>query len=355
MITHTLDLQPLIDADAGFASDDYPPALLASYREGTALHGLPYAVQFSTLNYNQTAFDLAELDYPTIDWTMGDFLHAAQQLTVRTGPTRQYGYAAPVLHTRDIQFFLDRAGAALVQQQDDTFQPTLTDPTVVAAMHDYLDLLRNFSPHTEIYGYRHDHTNSLDATNLIFAGQVGMWLATDMSSSIGQIPGVAMATAPIPLGDSRLTPNDFQVRGLHITATTPHPQACWSWITHLSGEVALMQGNVFPARRSVATSEAFRTQAAAGTQEVFQAYIVALDQGTAPAAAPDIARMDYYWFYQAIDRTLPGADLEAALEEAQATTTDFLACIRTGAAGHLCASQVDPDYKGIKHQPPDAD
>lgn len=355
LITHTLDLQPLIDADAGFAGDDYPPALLAAYQDGTALYGLPYAVEFSLLNYNQSAFDAAGLVYPTIDWTLDDFLNVAQKLTVGTGPTRQYGYAAPVFHTPDIRFFLNRAGASLVQRQGDTLQPTLTDPAVVAAMDDYLNVLRNASPHTEIYGYRHDRANTLDALNLILAGQVGMWLVTDASSSIGQAPGVALAAAPIPLGDSRLTPNDFQVRGLHITATTPHPQACWSWIKHLSGtgEVALGQSNLFPARRSVATSAAFLAQAPASAPELFQAYIAALDQGSAPAAVPDVERMDYYWFYQAIDRALQGADLEEALAAAQATTEGFLECVHTGAAGHDCASQVDPDYKGVTHQPPD--
>ena len=47
--TATLDLQPLIDADATFDRDDYPAGLLTPFRQGDGLYGLPYAVNFRTL------------------------------------------------------------------------------------------------------------------------------------------------------------------------------------------------------------------------------------------------------------------------------------------------------------------
>ena len=60
-ITATLDLQPLIDSDPSFDSADYPPALLAPFRQASGLYGLPHAVTFRVLSYNQTAFDAAGL------------------------------------------------------------------------------------------------------------------------------------------------------------------------------------------------------------------------------------------------------------------------------------------------------
>jgi len=41
-----------------------------------------------------------------------------------------------------------------------------------------------------------------------------------------------------------------------------------------------------------------------------------------------------------------------ALDEAQTRTTQYLACVRSGASGHICAKQVDPNYQGWKNAPP---
>jgi ABC-type glycerol-3-phosphate transport system substrate-binding protein len=347
----TLDLQPLIEADPNIDVDDYPPALFALYRNGEALHGLPYAVKFNTLNYNRTAFETAGVAPPTIDWTLNDFVDAAQELTRGTGPTQRYGYAAPAFHTPDIQFFLDRAGVSLVDQREDgALAMRLTDPTAVAVMHTYLDLLHNTSPHTEIYGYRQGVPNSLDANNLIFAGQVGMWLTTDFSGAFGveALPELTISLAPLPLGDSRLTVNDFEVRGLHIVAATLHPQACWSWINYLSSEAALLHSRVFPVRTSVATSDTSvsRSQMSLELRAIYQRYIDLLNQQPVTAASEPEAK-DYFWFYQALDNALQGGDLKAELEVAQRTTDAYLAWVHDGDAPGACARQVDPAYAGF--------
>jgi hypothetical protein len=49
---------------------------------------------------------------------------------------------------------------------------------------------------------------------------------------------------------------------------------------------------------------------------------------------------------RAVDRALQGRDLERELAEAQILTEQFLACVRAGAPGNACATQVDPDYRG---------
>jgi ABC-type glycerol-3-phosphate transport system substrate-binding protein len=98
---------------------DYPPLLLAPFRSGSALYGLPDEVYFPVLHYNPVAFDTAGLSYPTSAWTFDDLLHAATQLTRGTGPTKQYSFA--VLgdvagdQTADVLFFLDRLGAPLTR------------------------------------------------------------------------------------------------------------------------------------------------------------------------------------------------------------------------------------------------
>src|SRR5262249_51228689 len=93
-VTATLDLQPLLDTDAGFGSTDYPAALLAPFRQGSGLYGLPYAVGWRILTYNKQAFDAAGLRYPGADSTLDDFLNAAQKLTTGEGANKRYGFAS---------------------------------------------------------------------------------------------------------------------------------------------------------------------------------------------------------------------------------------------------------------------
>ncbi|MFP4438030.1 MAG: ABC transporter substrate-binding protein [Chloroflexaceae bacterium] len=357
IITATLDLQPLIDADASFDINDYPSVFRAPFREGNALHGLPYRVELHMLHYNQTAFDAAGLDYPTIDWTPDDFLNAAQQLTVGSGAEQQYGYAAPGSITEDLRFFLDRFGVALTQGSDESIRPNYTDSEVLAALNYYLDLLRDYSPHEQIEGYSMNSQGPSESASLIHQGRLGMWFDFNFGIGFGGDPGFVHAVAPLPIGDGSLTAGDFNVSGLHINAATEQPEACWTWMKYLSGQVFEMHDQ-FPARISVATSEEFLSQAEVGAAEVFAAYSEALQETPREATSPNAlwqGNIDYYWFYRALDQVLQGeADLEQAMAAAQATTEDYLACLRNDTEAYVCATQVDPEYDGFHQASPEA-
>jgi hypothetical protein len=64
------------------------------------------------------------------------------------------------------------------------------------------------------------------------------------------------------------------------------------------------------------------------------------------------SQIDTFWFYRAIDRAVQGQNLERELAEAQVLTEQFLACLRGGTQGSICATQVDPDYHGWKNAVP---
>jgi ABC-type glycerol-3-phosphate transport system substrate-binding protein len=225
--TATLDLQSLIAADAGGISlDDYPPALLAPYRYGTELHGLPYQVFFRMLNYNVTAFDAAGIAPPSAAWTLDDLLHAAQQLTHGAGQAKQYGYAAPGGQTRDVFFVLDHVGVSPVTGSADVPQPNFTDPRVVQVIHTYLDLLRTSSPHRRLQGYtRNDSSN--DGYQAIVNSQVGMWLDygrtfIDPNTAPGrQSVNAAVARLPVDMSlgliSAFIRPDRRSLRGLLLS------------------------------------------------------------------------------------------------------------------------------------------
>jgi hypothetical protein len=162
--------------------------------------------------------------------------------------------------------------------------------------------------------------------------------------------GFTHAIAPPPFGHMPPTSNDVRVSGLAISAQSQQLEACWTWLKALSGEIASLQG-AFPARISLAESDAFTSQAPPGAADVYTAYRAAFqrplaDQVLEPAARSSI---DYYWFFRAIDRALQGKKLEGELAEAQQLTEQLISCMREGTDGNTCVMQVDSDYQGWRY------
>ncbi len=343
---HVLDLQPLIDADATFSLDDYPAVFLQPYRDGTGLYGLPYSANLAVLMYNQTAFDNMGVGYPTIDWTMDDLLAAAEQLdTGGNEAERQYGFAA----VSTTPFVFNRFNASVTQEASDTVELDFTNPKVIEATQFYITLLQEYSPHEELPGYRQGAWSS-EVFQLIGAGRVGMWLSQGgaffgMGSNTRDF---TIAVAPPPLGNSSITDDDVSMRGLHISAETSHPQACWQWIAYLSEDASLsLLQRSFPARLSLVDEAIAGEETTPGTAETFQAYQARLT--SMPELAPGQSfppEFDQFWLMQAIDRALQGENLEQELIAAEETTEQYLACVEAGEEKSTCATQVDPDYEG---------
>jgi len=347
------DLKPLIDADAAFPLDEYPAALLAPYTQGDALHGLPQAVNFRMLMYNPQAFERAGLEPPTIDWTIDEFVNAAQQLTSGQGDSKQFGYVSLGGQTSDLVFFIQQAGASMITGSGDTVKPNFTDAKVIQAIRGYLDLLKNASPHEKITGYGRGSSGE-DSYNLVSQGRAGMWFDYGWSFGFGG-PDQAFkpAMAPLPLGGRSLAPEDMSVRGLHISAGAENPAACWSWIKHLSSQAGTFDGS-FPAHRSLLDDAAFAAQLPEGAADVYKAYSDILEQAPQAAGASKpyyMSKIDFYWLFRAVDRAMQGQDLERELEDAQALTEQFVACVAGDTNSAECAKQVDPEYDGWQSVP----
>ena len=346
--TATLDLQPLIDADAAFDRDDYPTGLLAPFRQGDGLYGLPYTVNFRTLYYEQTMFEAAGLEPPTAGWTLDDFLNAAQLLTSGSGGNQQYGYASGSSQTQDLDYFLNQLGAEVTT--DNNTQPNFTDPAVIEATKFYVDLVSEFSPHENLSGYTSDGWNN-ETFLLINEGRVGMWLNFNITlGTVGTTGDANIASAPPPLSGDTIDRSSVDFTGLYISAEASEPNACWRWINYLSQDITNLESR-YPARTSVVESDAFAAEANPGVLEVYNAYREALNEADSLANQSEFDSerivVELYWYYQAVDRAIQGEDLERELTAAQELTEDYLTCRQADTDAHTCATQVDPDYDGF--------
>jgi len=90
-----LDLAPYL-ARGGVDPARYDQTLLAVFRRGAGLYGLPRGYTPVVVAYNKDLLDRAAIPYPTDDWTWDDFLQIAKQLTRDTdgdGSIDQWGTA----------------------------------------------------------------------------------------------------------------------------------------------------------------------------------------------------------------------------------------------------------------------
>jgi hypothetical protein len=230
-----------------------------------------------------------------------------------------------------------------VRGSGETLKPSFTDPQVVQALRKVVDLLENETPHTRLDDYS-SAGGLADYRPLEEEGRVGMWFAWGLYPPAPypqKNPRFTMAFAIPPLGQAVLDTADIPTSSIYISAQTDKQQACWAWLKYFSAGQSPFA--TFPARRSDAHSDAMN-QEHPGLAAAYDAYVATLDR--AGRLAPGGELIDYYWFYQAIDRALQGKNLEQELAAAQTLTEQHLACVRAGGQRQPCAQQVDPDYQG---------
>jgi ABC-type glycerol-3-phosphate transport system substrate-binding protein len=252
--------------------------------------------------------------------------------------------------TDDLLAFLSWQGAPAVALERGERTPSFTDEAVAQAITQYITLLSEYSPHGEFSGYRNDGGFAA-AGGLAEDGRVGMWYSGGIGRMAIRIGGPEeqarrpdIAVAPPPLGAGGLTGADFSSDAMLIAARSAAPEACWAWLKFLSEQAGGL-GESFPARTSVATSEAYLSQARPGAAELYAAYGAALAD---PASAEDpYTGVDLFWLFQAVDRAMQGEELERELAEAQTLTEQYLACVAGGETPESCATATDPGYAGF--------
>lgn len=320
-----LDLQPLLAADPTLHADDYPAGVLAPFQSGGAIRGLPLEVRLPQLGYRPE-----RVDTPAQGWTLDDL---RQQAQAQTGGAA-YGLAAPGYQTFFLQAWLEASGARVAALEQGRVTPRLDAPDVREALAEALDLLRTSSPHRALAGYAGHTSYDADAQY-----DAAFWYDDG-----GTMPdGMAVATFPAGAGGAR--PRVRLGLAFFIGARSANTEACWGLGRMLSQQRGLFDG--YPARRSVAQSQAFLSAAPQGSAQVYAAALPQLERADADLLAWDAfddSRVDMYWLYRAADRALQGGDLRRELAEAQAYTQAYIDCAAGGGDAQQCAAQADPIY-----------
>jgi ABC-type glycerol-3-phosphate transport system substrate-binding protein len=338
-----LALDPLITDDEAFSLDVFPPAFLEPLQTDGVLQGLPLETDAWLLYYNRDLFDVAGAPHPAADWAPQQFIERAIALTDVSAPEPIYGfYPRDGAYANAPDYVAWLAGRLFGANG----RPTFDDSTVVEALARYADLITKATPPsaTERGDSRWPYPTWRGGhPGPVGLGRVAMWI--DLYSNHRGAPPLdfEVGVAPLPAGAVPLTA--FAPRALFVSAQTPHPDACWDWISFLSAQPEAVSW--LPVRRDIAASDAWREQAGAETADV---WLTILDRGKTnqrPWAVPT-AYHALYWFDEAFADVLAGARPAAALSEAQVKAAAFADCMAVGEATEdvrrTCARQVDPNF-----------
>jgi multiple sugar transport system substrate-binding protein len=355
-----LNLDPFLDADTAFDSDDFYPLMLNRFTYQGQLWGLPSQGTTFVIEYNKGLFDAAGVPYPEGGpdeiWTTDDFLEIAVALTEgEDEASKVYGFVTNYYEVNDLVFMMERLGAVLVDLDADPPTIDFSDPSVVDAVRWYADLSTEYGVKPIYIGDISDlltsPTLAVEREGVINEGRAAMWTSTGAASPLGEREGLEIGVAPLPAGANGASGAYVSPEGYFISAETEARQACWSWITYLTGQVEAVEN--IPARRSVAESEAFRQKAGDERADAYLATMAAADQPSSLAFLEDEPwmGMGLIWLGRAYAQTVEGElPVEEALALIQDTFDAYRACVvsrdvMADETGYQeCVMDIDPTF-----------
>ncbi|MCZ7673684.1 MAG: hypothetical protein M5U34_44525 [Chloroflexi bacterium] len=111
-----------------------------------------------------------------------------------------------------------------------------------------------------------------------------------------------------------------------ISATSPHKEACWTWITYLTEQPTAT--GWLPAHRATAESAVLRDITDEALAEVLLTSIQRLEDVSIAQPTPQWMAPGYGWLVEAYGRVARGeADVTTALNDAQATFDAYRECV----------------------------
>ncbi|MGN7384965.1 Putative ABC transporter substrate-binding protein yesO [Chlamydia abortus] len=117
------DLAPYIERDLN--EDDYIDGLFSAKTPEGQVWGVPHGINPIALAYNKDAFEKANVELPTDDWTYEDLIEAAKKLTVKDGnDTSQYGFIGSFSITNGWFPWIKQAGGSAL---DSTMTKSMFD------------------------------------------------------------------------------------------------------------------------------------------------------------------------------------------------------------------------------------
>jgi multiple sugar transport system substrate-binding protein len=237
-------------------TDFYTP-VIDSFRFAGQLWCIPQNMSSLVVYYNQDLFDAAGLPYPADDWTWGDFLAAAQRLTVDLdGDGRPDQYGAGIEPTLNrLAPFIWQAGGELVDDPQNPTRLALDSPAAQAALQWFANLQveHGVVPDAVAESAEGSESRFLNGTlAMVFNSRRGV-------PTYRTIKGFAWDVAPLPRGARQASV--LHSDGYCMAASSKQKEAAWQFVEFANSaagqELIAATGRTVPSLWSVAELPVF--------------------------------------------------------------------------------------------------
>jgi sorbitol/mannitol transport system substrate-binding protein len=145
---HVEPIDELVEAD-GYLLDDFPPAAIDALTDAGRIWGLPYCYVSNILIYRADLFDRFGIAVPETLDELTEASVSVQEAVRAEGNTDFYGMAIRGAPNCGLNFWIVGStwGPSFgARWYDDDGRPTLATPELIAAVEDYVDLVRRTGP-----------------------------------------------------------------------------------------------------------------------------------------------------------------------------------------------------------------
>jgi ABC-type glycerol-3-phosphate transport system substrate-binding protein len=372
-----LPLDPLMSSDFTFNRDDVAGNTLAQMQRDGMTWGMPLHIQPQTMYYLPEAFQNAGAFEPFSGWTVADFENALR--TLKTNPDDNEPFESRGFDGTYLLTLIAAYGGLPLDYRTTPATLNFADPATIEAIRQVLDLVKaGYIAYEKLaqtgggfmFVIAEETGEPVPMYSELFLGG-GFFVGGGADIEIvGDVPQYKRVTFPQGTDYTALA---YTVGGAYISASSPHAEACYRFISALAQQTELLPG--MPARRSVINSDAVRTTQGADAVAFYNELdammqrpnVIEFPIGIGGNVLNIGANLVDFWLYRVFDEYVEDEtgsyDLGAKLAEAQSFADAYLACIAdippfTGEQGRgieqqeyiqqffQCSVDVDPSTAG---------
>jgi ABC-type glycerol-3-phosphate transport system substrate-binding protein len=330
-IQTVLSLDPFLDADLNFERRDVVGDILNQVQRENRTWAYPINLQPQVLWYNTTAFGAAGVPAPENGWTTDAFADTLRRL--RPDPNDPAPFQPREFGGNYILMLTAAFGGLPIDYR--TMPPTydLTNPATVDAMRQVLDLAKDgyieYNELATLGGGGFGGGGPMEIP--IYNETLNQFSFQRLQFSLENEEQDPYRLTTFPRG-TQYTPVTYTIGTAYISASTPHPDACYRWITTIAQHPELF--NAMPVRQSQLQNT--ETNAALGLDlSSFYLSFDALLRGpnviefpsSFDGSASPGAFITQLWVNRVMDRyVLQDADLETELADAARYINEYTTC-----------------------------
>lgn len=341
-------VEPLLELDPTVAYEDFYPSAWYHLRVDHTLYGLPASVAPLIIVYDRARFEQRGVPLPTQSWSVDDFTAAVQLLTTGEGDDKQYGFfdhSYNMLNSTPAQFpmqFVDH---------------TVTPPTVdfganAESLMWYPNLTALYQSHPILPIRSDDYGNwmaryGIEVQRYMSVRNYAMWTAHPVQvPEQTELQRENLGVAIVPLGPSgnNLVASQIIPFGYYIFEASEHRQACWEWITFLTGRAAAATD--VPPRIDVAQSQEYEARVGVEIASMYRATLEG-QRVIEGEQLPAWMQPAVVWRRRAQEQVMHGALIAEELARSQQDWDAYRQCVidaeafEDQAAWRACAIEVD--------------